>query len=554
MAGTDVDAPPFWEQQFPADPAAVAGIRRGLADYARSHGATDAQVAELTLAVSEAATNAVVHAYVGIAPGTVRVRATPGDDSFHLLVADDGTGMMPRGDSPGLGLGLPTIAQLTTSFDIRAGAAGRGTEVHMVFELEGLRAPAPAPDADAWRFELLGEVTRLTGTGWPSEGVGRLLDLLVPTLADACTIDLVEADGPRRVAARIVPDDDGELTAWLCGRRPPDDALASILPALRHGEVHVVRLDPDVNRALATGPEDERHMSEVDLAWWVNVPLTESGVLLGMLGLGLAPSRPHPEAELSFLGALGDRAARGLASTHLVEELRRTRRRLERILSALSEAVTVQDSGGRTVYANTAAATLLGAASVDEVLSAPPGELADRFDITREDGSPVTHSDLPGDRVLTGDAETATLLTRSVTKETGVERWLLTKATLLEDGEPFAVNIIEDITDTKNAELHRRLLAEIGELVAGPDAPGSLPDVAHLAVPAIADWCAIDVGTERVAEAGDAGAQPRDELAVALGKHGTLHLATRAGARALTGEHRAFAEQLAARIAAGLDG
>ena len=74
-------------------------------------------------------------------------------------------------------------------------------------------------------------------------------------------------------------------------------------------------------------------------------------------------------------------------------------------------------------YANEAAARLLGASSVDEVLAAGPEELAGRFAITREDGSPVAVEDLPGHRVLTG--ETApTLITRSVHLASGREFWL----------------------------------------------------------------------------------------------------------------------------------
>lgn len=522
MADTDVEAPPYWEGAFPAEPASIAPIRRGVAGHARAAGANDDQTGELTLAVSEAATNAVVHGFADTTtPGTIRVRATAADGTFSVVVADDGRGMKPRGDSPGLGLGLPTIAQLTASFDIRDGPGGVGTEVHMVFAFDGVRAPTAPADREAWRFELLAEVAYLTGTGWPAEGVERLLELLVPAVADAGAIDLVEAEGPRRVAAR--------------GSQPAPEAIASALPALRHGDVQVVELAGDP-----------------DHAWWVNVPLTENGIVLGTLGLGLTAAREPPDAELPFYAALGERAARGLASTHLVEELRRTRRRLERILSVLSEAVTVQDGSGRTVYANEAAAALLGAASVEEVIAAQPGELAARFHITREDGTPVVHADLPGDRVLAGE-ETAQLLTRSVLRETGVERWLLTKATLLEDGEPFAVNIIEDITEAKNAELRRRLLAEAGELLATGHDAATLQRLADLTVPALADWSAIDLGDGRTAEAGSVGAR-RSDVSAAIGATGTLRLATGEGLRALSDDHRAFAEQLADRLAAALTG
>ena len=52
-----------------------------------------------------------------------------------LVVADNGQGMVPRPDSPGLGLGLPLIATLTTSLEI--GSKGAGSALRMTFDLDG---------------------------------------------------------------------------------------------------------------------------------------------------------------------------------------------------------------------------------------------------------------------------------------------------------------------------------------------------------------------------------------------------------------------------------
>jgi hypothetical protein len=104
------------------------------------------------------------------------------------------------------------------------------------------------------------------------------------------------------------------------------------------------------------------------------------------------------------------------------------------------------------VFANQAAVRLLEALDVDALLATRPGELAARFRITREDGSPVTVDDLPGQRLVTGRPG-APLLTRSVHRASGRERWLLTKASLLDDeGGVLAVNVIEDVTESKLAE------------------------------------------------------------------------------------------------------
>ena len=115
----------------------------------------------------------------------------------------------------------------------------------------------------------------------------------------------------------------------------------------------------------------------------------------------------------------------------------------------LGEAVTVQDATGRMVYANTAAARLVGCATVEEFLSTPAAELAARFDMFTADGRSVEFSELPALRLLAG-LDAPPLLTRSVHRASGRETWLLTKATLLDDGgEQLAVNIIEDVTASR---------------------------------------------------------------------------------------------------------
>jgi anti-sigma regulatory factor (Ser/Thr protein kinase) len=86
------------------------------------------------LAVSEALANAVVHAY-SERPGSIQVTAAVAADELWVLISDDGCGMHPRTDSPGLGLGLALIAQVSDSLEIISRGIG-GTEVRMRFTLE----------------------------------------------------------------------------------------------------------------------------------------------------------------------------------------------------------------------------------------------------------------------------------------------------------------------------------------------------------------------------------------------------------------------------------
>ena len=165
-------------------------------------------------------------------------------------------------------------------------------------------------------------------------------------------------------------------------------------------------------------------------------------------------------AVLAVVAARARDRAKALAA-----ELHGTQARLDGILGSLGEAVTVHDEHGKTVYVNDAAVELLGAK--EDVLAAEPGALARQFVITREDGSPVALEDLPGRRLVAGEPAPS-LLTRSVRRDTGQAMWLLTKATLYTDatGQRLAINIIEDVTEAKEAELRQRFLAEAGQLLA----------------------------------------------------------------------------------------
>jgi PAS domain S-box-containing protein len=168
---------------------------------------------------------------------------------------------------------------------------------------------------------------------------------------------------------------------------------------------------------------------------------------------------------------------------------------LERILSNLSEAVTVTDRRRRMVYANQAAADLLGHATAEELMAQPLEAIAARWDSTLEDGRPLTLEDIPSWRIING-LPAEPLLTRIVHRETGELRWRLVKAAPLEapDGDLLAVSVIEDVTEAKEAELHQRFLAEAGEALASSlDYEETLQRVARLAVPDLADWCAVDV-------------------------------------------------------------
>ena len=133
-----------WSAQASADN--VPQLRQAVVDFAYANGVPESVTESIRLAISEAVTNAVVHAYHRFAqPGSVQVEATVAGDWIELRVRDDGGGFAPGYDSPGLGLGLPLIKRLADQVELREGHDGEGTELRMLFRIPDRDSVAAPP-------------------------------------------------------------------------------------------------------------------------------------------------------------------------------------------------------------------------------------------------------------------------------------------------------------------------------------------------------------------------------------------------------------------------
>ena len=131
----------IFRASYEATAQSVAVVRNQMAALARDCGLGDEAVSDVKLAVSEAATNALVHGYRG-AGGTIGVEAVIDHGVLEIAVQDSGGGLRPRSDSPGLGLGLPVIASVSKRLEIQDD--GPGTRLRMTFD-----CPAAGPGAPA---------------------------------------------------------------------------------------------------------------------------------------------------------------------------------------------------------------------------------------------------------------------------------------------------------------------------------------------------------------------------------------------------------------------
>lgn len=199
---------------LPALPANVALVRQALAGLTDELGVEPARAADMKIALTEACTNVVVHAY-GDEPGPLEVTMAVEHGRLVLTVRDRGTGLRPlpgRDESSPLGFGLALIASLSDELGLVGGR--HGTEVRIAFSLDDSLAPPlaiqpsaePSPSAEDIRLRLR-----------PPERTGSVLGRVVSLVAARADFSI-----DRLSDAQIVSD----AIAGGAGAYVADDGLA----------------------------------------------------------------------------------------------------------------------------------------------------------------------------------------------------------------------------------------------------------------------------------------------------------------------------------------
>jgi anti-sigma regulatory factor (Ser/Thr protein kinase) len=129
---TDYAAGERLKLDFDPQRRSVRECRKAVADFARRVGADPSVV---SLAVSEAASNVVFHAYRGRDPQPFTVEAEVEGENFIVTVTDRGTGMRPNPESAGLGLGISIIGNVSDSVELDSREAGLAVRIR--FALAG---------------------------------------------------------------------------------------------------------------------------------------------------------------------------------------------------------------------------------------------------------------------------------------------------------------------------------------------------------------------------------------------------------------------------------
>ena len=149
-----------YERALPAVPVAVGWIRRELDGVLDGLGVTRARRHDVSLVLTEAAANVVVHAYQGPGPGLLYTMALLSCTGLRVEVFDSGQGMVAAAPSQGLGVGLALMARLADGLEISTNDAG-GMQVSATFcDITGL----PSELARRNRTERLADYVELLRT------------------------------------------------------------------------------------------------------------------------------------------------------------------------------------------------------------------------------------------------------------------------------------------------------------------------------------------------------------------------------------------------------
>jgi PAS domain S-box-containing protein len=311
---------------------------------------------------------------------------------------------------------------------------------------------------------------------------------VVPAIADACvvldaagTVAGVRVEGPAR------SETEAAVRAQLAARGARG-LVAAREPLL------IEELGADLRSRIGGDPEALVLVERFDPRSAVLMPLRIRGTPAGAMIFATGHSgRRYVPDDVSFLGVLAGRFASALDNARLVT----VERQLQAVVAGMEDAVTLRDLEGRILLANRAALELVGVGSLEELHTLLPQEFWTRFALYDPEGRPLAEDDVAwAEAVRTGRNPPARLY-RRVDRTTGLQRWLVSKASIIRDDDDRAamvMSVTEDVTAAKRAELGQRLLVEAGRLLSStPDLEATLQEIAELAVPTLADWCGIDL-------------------------------------------------------------
>jgi PAS domain S-box-containing protein len=367
-------------------------------------------------------------------------------------------------------------------------------------------APLPAPEGSApdasSRLAFLARASEelvSAPTHWTA--LERLAQLIVPALADWCTIDVLD-DAGRLTRVAVVHTDPTkiEIATELARRYPPDlDSDYGVPKVLRTGASEIY---PDIGEGqLRASAMDDDHLELIHKLGGFRsamiVPLVARGLTLGAITFVSAEGgRTFTEDDLSLAEALARRGALAAVNARLAEEVEEKERKLENLVDSLDAIVWEADLATRQfTFVSKPAEEILGYPS-DRWVKEPEFWSSIVHEADHDRAAEAYRLAAAGDpdqdfeyRMIAADGRTV---------------WIRDLMFVVrgDDGRPEGMRgVMIDITDRVAADRalrdsHERLafMAEASALLSSSlNYRTVLERLADLVVPSIADWCAVDV-------------------------------------------------------------
>jgi PAS domain S-box-containing protein len=344
--------------------------------------------------------------------------------------------------------------------------------------------------------------------------LARVVDLVVPQIADWCGVYIADGDGDEReITSRHADPELERMLVDIRRRRREARDGSETLQVLTSGRSILVT---DVTGSDASDLTEHQRAGVARLGprSYLLVPLRARGRVIGALTLlSTREGRHYREQDLAFAETLGERFALAIDNARLYETAERSLGLLDTLIATAPVGLAFLDTERRYVRVNEALAAMNGRPVEDHVgraVDEVPGPLgAQLAGVHRE----VVAARQPRlDREGSGEMPGAPGETR---------HWIssLTPVRGLDGQTVIGVGVtVIDITERRallqaerDARLRADFLARAGAILdSSLDFEQTLSNVANIAVPEIADWCAVSILDEsgRMREVATANVDP----------------------------------------------
>jgi len=303
--------------------------------------------------------------------------------------------------------------------------------------------------------QFLAEVSKiLSSTLDYQETLANIARLVVPRLADWFSVDLLGADGHFELVE--IHHKDPEQVQWARALReqyPIDlDSPTGTPYVVRTGKSELYPNITDEMLVATARSEEELAISrKIGLTSAMNVPLVARGKTTGVVTfVSTEASRKYNERDLALAEEVGRRAGIALDNARLYREAAQARDQLEVILQGVADGIVVYTDDNQIMYANEAAAQLIGFPSVASLLAVSADSILTQYTLSDEQGQLIAPSDLPHRRVLAGERDAQATIGYTAQGSAEPNRWVhVTSRPIFDERGTlvFAITIIHDLTE-----------------------------------------------------------------------------------------------------------